>query len=46
MRDTVTPTEWRADYRIVDRVSVPGAPITDRARFTIADGVPGAVPQG
>ncbi|WP_306370119.1 alkaline phosphatase [Nocardiopsis sp. CC223A] len=46
VRNTVTPTEWTADYRIVDRVSTPGAPITDRARFTIADGVPGAVPQG
>jgi alkaline phosphatase D len=46
VRNTVTPTEWRADYRIVDRVSVPGAPIADRAGFTIADGVPGAAPQG
>ncbi|CAL9355526.1 Alkaline phosphatase D [Nocardiopsis dassonvillei] len=46
VRNTVTPTEWTVDYRTVDRVSVPGAPITDRARFTIADGTPGAVPQG
>ncbi|MDT0330253.1 alkaline phosphatase D family protein [Nocardiopsis lambiniae] len=46
VRNVVTPTEWTADYRTVARVSVPGAPITDRARFVITDGVPGAAPQG
>ncbi|WP_017555816.1 alkaline phosphatase D family protein [Nocardiopsis baichengensis] len=43
VRNTVTPTEWTADYRVVDRVSEPGAPIRDLARYVIEDGRPGAV---
>ncbi len=42
VRNTVTPTEWTADYRVVDYVSEPGAPIRDRAGFVIDSGVPGA----
>ncbi|MFW6641934.1 alkaline phosphatase D family protein [Nocardiopsis algeriensis] len=41
VRNTVTPTEWTADYRIVDHVDRPGAPVRDRARFVVGDGVPG-----
>lgn len=46
VRNVVTPTEWRADYRTVEYVTRPGAPITDRARFVIGDRVPGARPLG
>ncbi|WP_150239920.1 alkaline phosphatase D family protein [Nocardiopsis quinghaiensis] len=46
VRNVVTPTEWRADYRTVDYVSEPGAPISDRARFVIDDGVAGVRAQG
>ncbi|MGW5878171.1 alkaline phosphatase D family protein [Nocardiopsis terrae] len=45
VRNTVTPTEWTADYRVVDYVSEPGAPIRDRARFVIDSGSPGVRPQ-
>lgn len=41
VRNVVTPTEWTADYRVVDYVSEPGAPIRDRARFVVQDGVAG-----
>jgi alkaline phosphatase D len=38
---TVTPTEWRSDYRAVDYVSRKGSPIGTRASFTVAAGQPG-----
>ena len=44
VRNIVTPTEWTADFRVVDYVSRPGAPIRDRATFVIEDGRPGAQP--
>lgn len=44
VRNTLTPTEWTADYRVVDQVSRPGAAIRDRARFVIESGEPGARP--
>ena len=44
VRNTVTPTEWTADYRVVDYVSEPGAPIRDRASFVIDAGTPGVRP--
>jgi alkaline phosphatase D len=34
----VTPKEWRSDYRMVDFVTRPGAPIGTRASFTIESG--------
>ncbi|KOX15695.1 alkaline phosphatase [Nocardiopsis sp. NRRL B-16309] len=46
VRNVVTPTEWTADYRVVDYVSEPGAPIGDLARFVIDEGVPGVRPRG
>ncbi|NIJ10548.1 alkaline phosphatase D [Saccharomonospora amisosensis] len=42
VRNTLTPTEWIADYRIVDHVTKRGAPIRNRATFRISDGHPGA----
>ncbi len=45
VRNTVTPEQWIADYRVVDHVSEPGAPIRDRATFVIGTGEPGARPQ-
>ncbi len=42
-RCTVDRTECRADYRVVDRVSTPGAPVRTHRSFVIEAGVPGAV---
>jgi len=44
VRNIVTPTEWTTDFRAVDYVSRPGAPIRTLASFVIANGQPGAVP--
>jgi alkaline phosphatase D len=41
VRCTVTPQEWRSDYRVVPYVDRPGAPITTRATYVVEDGVPG-----
>ena len=43
VRNVLTRDAWTADYRVVEVVTVPGAPITTRASFVIEDGVPGAV---
>lgn len=37
----VTPTEWRADYQIVDYVSRPGAPKVTASRWRCEHGRPG-----
>lgn len=42
VRNTITPSEWTADYRIVDYVTRRGAPISNRASFVIENGRPGA----
>ncbi|GAA5162190.1 MULTISPECIES: alkaline phosphatase D family protein [Amycolatopsis] len=42
VRNVLTRDSWTADFRIVDYVSRPGAPITDRARFVIEAGRAGA----
>jgi alkaline phosphatase D len=39
----LTPKSMRADYRVVDYVSKPGAPVRTRARFVVEDGRPGAL---
>jgi alkaline phosphatase D len=39
---TVTPKEWRTDFRVVEYVSKPGAPIKTRASFAIEAGRAGA----
>ncbi|MEB3370397.1 alkaline phosphatase D family protein [Saccharopolyspora mangrovi] len=43
VRNTITPDAWTADFRVVDHVTTPGAPISDRATFTIRSGEPGLV---
>jgi alkaline phosphatase D len=40
----LTAKQARADYKVVDFVTQPGAPIRTRASFAIEDGRPGAVP--
>lgn len=42
VRNVVTPAGWTTDFRVVDRVTVPGAPVRTRATFVIEDGIPGA----
>ena len=42
IRCTVTPDEWRSDFRTVPYVTRPGAPITTRATFVVESGRPGA----
>jgi alkaline phosphatase D len=34
----VTPKEWRTDYRAVEYVTRPGAPLVTRASFVVEDG--------
>jgi alkaline phosphatase D len=40
----LTPKQLRADFRVVDYVSKPGAPVRTRASFVVEDGQPGAKP--
>jgi len=44
VRFDLTPKELRADFRVVEYVSKPGAPIKTRASFVVEDGHPGAKP--
>lgn len=44
VRNTLTPEQWTADFRVVGQVSEPGSPIRDRATFVIDAGEPGARP--
>ncbi|WP_309123978.1 alkaline phosphatase D family protein [Arthrobacter sp.] len=44
VRNTITPSEWTADFRVVDYVTRPGAPVRTRASFVIEEGKPGAEP--
>ncbi|MDQ3424382.1 MAG: alkaline phosphatase D family protein [Actinomycetota bacterium] len=44
VRNTVTANEWTADFRVVDFVTTPGAPVRTRASYVIEDGRPGAQP--
>jgi alkaline phosphatase D len=43
VRCTVTPDAWRSEFRVVESVTEPGAPIKTRATFAIEAGKPGAV---
>jgi alkaline phosphatase D len=43
VRNTVTPDTWTVDYRTVDVVRTPGAPVSTRASFVVEDGHPGGV---
>jgi len=40
VRCEVTPQRWRADYRTVEYVSRPGAPLHTRASFVVEAGQP------
>ena len=42
VRFDLKPKELRADFRVVEYVSKPGAPIKTRASFVVEDGGPGA----
>ena len=39
---TITPTQWRTDYRVMIYVERPGAPVETRVSFATQDGRPGA----
>ena len=43
VRNTVTAAAWTADFRVVDQITTPGAPVRTRATFVVEDGRPGAV---
>ena len=43
VRNTITHDAWKADFRVVDQVTAPGAAVSDRATFTIRAGQPGLV---
>jgi alkaline phosphatase D len=38
---TVTPEEWRAEYRTVEFVSRPDAPLVTATKWVARNGVPG-----
>jgi alkaline phosphatase D len=40
VRCEITPRRWRTDYRVVEYVSRPGAPLTTPASFIVEDGNP------
>jgi alkaline phosphatase D len=40
----VSRSEWRADFRIVPFVTIPGAPLATVASFVVEDGRPVARP--
>lgn len=44
VRNVVTPSTWTVDYRVVDAVTVPDAPVRTRASYVVEDGRPGGVP--
>lgn len=39
---TITPKEWRSDYRVIEFVDKPGAPLITRASFAVEAGEAGA----
>jgi alkaline phosphatase D len=41
VRHTVTHKQWQADYRVVERVHTPGAPVLTRKAFAVEAGKPG-----
>ncbi|MFB6168150.1 MAG: alkaline phosphatase D family protein [Haloferacaceae archaeon] len=44
-RCTVTPDEWQTDFRVVEAVTEPNAPVRTDATFTVRAGEPGLQPQ-
>jgi alkaline phosphatase D len=41
VRCTVTPESWQSDFRVVEYISRPGAPVKTRASFVVESGEPG-----
>jgi alkaline phosphatase D len=41
VRHSVTPKLWQADYRVLERVTTPDAPVLTRTSFTVEAGKPG-----
>lgn len=39
VRHTVTPKQWRADYQVIDKVSVPDGRMSTRRSFVLENGV-------
>lgn len=44
VRNTLTASEWTVDFRVVDSVTTPDAPVRTRATFVVENDRPGAVP--
>lgn len=44
VRCEVTPRAWRSDYRVVEKVSTPGAPIQTCRSFVVESGRPNLLP--
>jgi alkaline phosphatase D len=44
VRCEVTAKTWRSDYRTVEYISRPGAPLNTRASFVVEDGQAGPKP--
>lgn len=44
LRHEVTPSAWRADFRLVESVATPSAPVSTAASFAIEDGHPDPQP--
>ncbi len=42
VRCKLTPKQWTSEYRVVEKVSIEGAPVTTRATFVVESGKPGA----
>ncbi len=42
-RHTVTPQHWQADFRVVEKISTPNAPVSTRKSLVIEAGKPGLV---
>ena len=40
---TLTPEQYRSDYKVLDYVTRPGSPISTRASFVVENGQPGAI---
>jgi len=41
IRHTVTPKQWTVDFRVVERVTAQGAPVSTRKSFVVEAGRPG-----
>ena len=42
--NTISKEQWRADYKVLPRVTVAGDPISTRASYVVEAGVAGAKP--